>query len=323
MGYEDKCGCHSYEKKHHKKHKKQRDCKPKKRNMYKTIRKQCDLRDLTKAINEAGLREAIATLDPITVFGPTDCAFYKFEGGPTCGDLDQILLYHVVNQKLPASKLENDKLYDTLREGAKVRANVYSCPTFKDVITINGAKVVEANIKATNGVLHKINKVLCPPSGTLLELAANTPSLSILAAAVGAADPSVAEALNNSDLSLTLFAPDNQAFLNLADELGISLEDLLAFLLDPVNQPVLTEILVYHVLSTDVGTVFSAALRKKTKDVPTLLSDKTVDIRKKCKKIYVIDELDRKAKVISKDNLATNGVAHIINQVILPFKPLA
>jgi len=287
--------------------------------MYKTIRKQCDLHDLTKALNEAGLREAVATLDPITVFGPTDCAFSKFNPGPTCGNLDEILLYHVVNQRLPASKLENDKLYPTLREGAKVRANVYSCPTFKDVITINGAKVVEANIKASNGVLHKIDKVLCPPAGTLLELAASTPSLSILAAAVGAADPVVAAALNNPALSLTLFAPDNKAFENLADELGVSLDELLAFLLDPANKQVLTDILLYHVLSEDVGTVFSAALRKKTRDVPTLLSGKTVDIKKKRKDIYVIDELHRYSKVVGKDNLATNGVAHIIDEVLLPF----
>ena len=66
----------------------------------------------------------------------------------------------------------------------------------------------------------------------------------------------VAEALNNPNLSLTLFAPNNKAFENLADELGISLEDLLEFLLDPGNQQVLTNILIYHVLSVDVGTVF-------------------------------------------------------------------
>ena len=313
-GYD--CGCHQ----------ENHDCK---RNMYKTIRRECDLRSLTKAINEAGLREAVETLDPITVFGPTDCAFSKFEGGETCGDLDQILLYHVVNQKLYAGDLGNDKLYETLRDGDEpgskltIRANVYSKPTFKNVITINGAKVVEDNIKATNGVLHKINKVLCPPAGTLLELAINTPTLSILVAAVQAADPIVADVLGNAEISLTLFAPDNDAFARLASELGITLDELLEFLLAPENQQVLTEILLYHVLSDNIGTVFSAALRKRTENVPTALPEKTVDIKKKCGKILLRDELDRMAKVISKDNLATNGVAHIIDNVLLPFNPLA
>ena len=307
-GYD--CGCHQ----------ENHDCK---RNMYKTIRRECDLRSLTKAINEAGLREAVETLDPITVFGPTDCAFSKFEGGETCGDLDQILLYHVVNQKLYAGDLGNDKLYETLRDGDEpgskltIRANVYSKPTFKNVITINGAKVVDANIKATNGVLHKIDKVLCPPAGTLLELAISTPSLSTLFEAVQKADPLVAEVLGNKDLSLTLFAPDNEAFVKLSIELDIPLEELLA------NKPVLTEILLYHVLSGDVGTVFSAALRKKTENVPTSLPEKTLDIKKKCKKILLRDEVDRIAKVVSKDNLATNGVAHIIDRVLLPYNPIA
>jgi uncharacterized surface protein with fasciclin (FAS1) repeats len=306
--------------------------------MYRTIKEQCDLQVLAESIKEAGLKQAICTLDPITVFGPTDKAFKKFAPGETCGNLDEILLYHVVNQKLPAKKLENDKLYDTLRDGPlpgskmKVRANVYSCPTFNDVITINGAVVVEADIKAKNGVLHKINKVLCPPAGSLLDLAATTPSLSILAAAVQAADPSVAEALNNPDLSLTLFAPDNKAFENLAKELGLTLDELLAFLLDPANQQVLTDILVYHVLGLEVGTVFSAAIRKGcTPEVPTLLLDKTVNIKRKVKrrcyrksdKIFLIDELNRYSRVVSADNLATNGVAHVIDQVILPFNPLA
>lgn len=313
---------------HHKKYKK--CCKPKRTDMYKTIKRECDLHDLTEAINAAGLKDAISTLDPITVFGPTDCGFIKFKGGPTCGDLSEILLYHVVNQKLSTCALENDKLYDTLRDGLmpgskmKVRANVYSKPTFKDVVTINGTEIVESNIKATNGILHKIDKVLCPPDGTLLDLAVRTPNLSILVAAVLAADPSVASALNNPDLSLTLFAPDNQAFSNLAEELNISLDDLLSFLLDPVNQMVLTDILLYHVLAIDVGTVFSVALKKGcTKNIPTLLADKNVDIKRKCKNIYLRDTLDRKAKVVSKDNLSSNGVAHIIDQVILPFNPLA
>lgn len=302
-------------------------CKHKKKNMYKTIKKECDLVSLTKAINEAGLREAIAETPNITVFGPTDYAFCKFKGG--CGNLDQVLLYHVLPERVYADQLVNDKMYKTLRDGSEpgsklsVRANVYSCPTFNNVKTINGSVIEEANIKASNGVLHKINKVLCPPVGSLLELAVATPELSILVAAVQAADPIVAQALSDPALSLTLFAPDNKAFSNLAKELGISLEELLEFLLNPVNKQILTDILLYHVLAA--GTVFSVAIKNGlTKDIPTFLSGKTVDLKRKChkKKIFVIDELDRYSRVVGKDNLATNGVAHVIDEVLLPINPL-
>ena len=307
----------------HRKHGKSKsshcNCQTKcKRNMYKTIRNECDLVALTKAIKDAGLREAVSTSDPITVFGPTDYAFKNFTPGPTCGSLQETLLYHVVPQYLRAKDLKNDKLYDTLRPGSelgsqlKVRANVYKCPTFNNVVTINGVAIVEANIKATNGVLHKIEQVLCPPAGSLLDLALSNPDLSILVEAVLKANPVVIEALANPNLSLTLFAPTNQAFVALLNESGLTKEQLL-------NLPCLTDILLYHVLN--VGTVFSPAIRcGYTDNVPTLLSNKTVTLKRKCN-IKVKDELSRYSKVVSADNLTTNGVAHVVNRVLLPFNP--
>lgn len=298
------CGCHEEKK-----------CR---RNMYRTIRKQCDLRELKKAINEAGLTDAIATLDPITVFGPNNCAFYEFQGGQTCGTLQEILLYHVVPQYLKVSDLENDTLYDTLRDGVEpglkmqLRANVYKSPTFNDVVTINGTEIYQENIKASNGVLHKIEKVLCPPAGSLLDLALATPELSILVQAVQAADPIVSRFLSEFG-SWTLFAPSNRAFEDLLRETGLTLSQVLAL-------PCLTEILVYHILNYDVGTVFSAAVKCGYTDVPSELPEKTVTL-KRCRDIKIKDELKRFSKVVKADNLATNGVAHIVDRVLLPFVP--
>jgi uncharacterized surface protein with fasciclin (FAS1) repeats len=69
-----------------------------------------------------------------------------------------------------------------------------------------------------------------------------------------------------------------------------------------------------------LGTVFSAAFRcGKTCALKTLLKCKRVDIKRK-NNIKVIDELCRYSKVVSADNLATNGVAHVIDKVLLPFK---
>ena len=159
-------------------------------------------------------------------------------------------------------------------------------------------------------------KPKCKPifNGTLLELAVATPSLSILVQAVQAADPAVAATLNNPELSLTLFAPDNRAFEKLLAKTGLTLEELVA------DQQKLTEILLYHVLSLATGEVLSKDIPQGgLQNVPTLLPEKTVNIDKRCKKIDVVDTQGGKARVLGKDNLASNGVAHIISEVLLPF----
>ena len=289
-----------------------KDHRNRRRNVYKTIRRQCELQALTKAINAyPSIKETLKTADPLTVFGPNNRAFEKV---PECGTLDEILLYHVVPEYLSTRRLENNKLYPTLREGKTVRVNVYERPVFNDVITVNGAKVVDANLKATNGVVHEINKVLCPPTQTLYQIAATNPDLSVLAEAVDAAG--LEPVLNDPALSFTVFAPTNEAFEKLAASLGITLQELLAFLVD--NPEALTSILLYHVLG---APVFSAAIKKGlTYDIKTLNED-TIDIlRCRCEPLKVKDNLGRKAAVLVKDVLAINGVAHVIDKVLLPFE---
>jgi len=279
-----------------------------KHNMFATISDECDLTSLRNAIVSQGLKNAISTSDPITVFGPVNKAFEKFVSSPTCGDLKQVLLYHVIPQFLPSKRLVNDTKYSTLRnDGKKVRVNVYKCPTFNNVITVNGSKVLEKNIYASNGVLYKINKVLCPPSGTIAQIVTNDPNFFILLTAVIKAD--LDSALNDPDSNLTVFAPTNEAFSHLLVELGITLQQLL-------DLPNLKDILLYHVLGQ---TIFSAAIKKgETNNIPTLDNGKTIDLNRKCKNIFIKDQQKRISKVISPNILAENGVIHAIDRVLLP-----
>lgn len=292
------------------------ECHTHKKNLYQLIKSQCDLQSLTEAVDQfPPIKEALETVDPLTVFGPTNRAFKKFNPGETCGSLDSILLYHVVPQFLPSCKLENDTLYSTLREGEKIRVNVYERPIFRDVITVNGAKVVEADLKAKNGMLHKIDSVLCPPDKNILELALATPELSTLVVAVQAASPAIADALANAD-PLTLFAPNNEAFADLDKELrrcyDTTLEDVLQ------NQPLLDQILLYHVLGQ---TVFKAAIKKGLTWGIQTLQGETIDLKNKKYKLLIRDALCRHSRVVKADVLATNGVVHIIDRVLLPTFP--
>ena len=278
------------------------------RNMYKTIKKECDLDTLRCAIKDNGLKELISTANPITVFGPTDKAFDKFLCN--CNEVDAAALaYHVVGQNLPASSLVNDTKYDTLSEGNQIRVNVYQEPTFRNVVSINGDRVVEADINASNGVLHKIKRVLVPPTDTVWSLVESNPSFTILKAAIQTAG--LVEALNDPASALTVFAPTDEAFVSLLQETGLTAEELL-------GSPALANILLYHVLGL---TVFSTALKKGLlQGVETLYAGNKIDILKKCgSKIRVYDAVNRKSKVVTKNVLVKNGVIHVVSKVLLPF----
>lgn len=273
-------------------------------NMFKTISHECDLQVLEISLLNQGLKEAVATSDPITVFGPTNKALYKFLSDNQGADVKNALLYHVVPQYLRTKDLVPNGLYQTL-QGQNVRSNVYSCPTFNNVTTINGVPLCYKDIKASNGVLHKIDQVLVPPAGNIPKIVTDNPDFSILLAAVAKAG--LVEALAGPNL--TVFAPTNQAFEDLSAGLGLSLEQILEL-------PTLGNILLYHVLG---DVVFSAAIKEgKTKGVVTLDAGETFDLKRRCDRIMIKDYQCRHSRVIGADVLASNGVIHVIDKVLLP-----
>jgi uncharacterized surface protein with fasciclin (FAS1) repeats len=121
---------------------------------------------LTAALKAAGLDKTLASGGPYTVFAPTDAAFAALPQG-TVEQLLQpenrealvkILTYHVVQGEKTSSSLQSGET-KTL-EGAPVQVKVSSTG-----VTVNGAKVVQPDIQASNGVIHVIDKVILPPRG--------------------------------------------------------------------------------------------------------------------------------------------------------------
>ncbi len=123
---------------------------------------------LTSLVKKAGLAGALSKPGAnLTVFAPTDAAFAKIPKktlNQIAGDkalLKSILLYHVVKGKVPAAKVVklNGKSAKTLN-GAPVKIKVRNGMVF-----LNGStKVVTADVKASNGIIHVVNKVLLPPA---------------------------------------------------------------------------------------------------------------------------------------------------------------
>merc|ERR1712113_313208 len=170
-------------------------------------------------------------------------------------------------------------------------------------------KVVGADNLASNGVAHIIDGVMLPPSKlsadkpNIVELAQSVDDLSTLVAAVVAGD--LVETLSSPG-PFTVFAPTNEAFAALP-------EGTLDSLLKPENKDQLVDILTFHVLS---GGVLSTDL-KFFQRVNTV-EGKPVHVYKTRKGVYVSPDGKDFKTVVGADNKASNGVAHIIDGVLLP-----
>ncbi|MEM7685775.1 MAG: fasciclin domain-containing protein [Pseudomonadota bacterium] len=125
-----------------------------------------DFNTLVAAVQAAGLVETLKGKGPFTVFAPTDAAFAALPPGtvetllkPENKDqLAAILTYHVVPGKVMSSDIAGKKLDAATVQGQTVAIDATSG------VTVNDASVVAADVEASNGVIHVIDKVILPSS---------------------------------------------------------------------------------------------------------------------------------------------------------------
>lgn len=253
---------------------------------------------LVAALTKTKLLSTVAK-EQLTIFAPSDEAFAQLGLNPSnIGDvpnLTEILLYHAVEGKVYSTMLSS-KFVPTLN-GAAVKINVDN-----NGVMVNDANVIYADVRALNGVIHIVDKVLFPPTKNLVEVAlANAPEFSILVAAVVKAG--LDETLSTGG-PYTVFAPTNAAFVALLGELG-------ATSLDDISVATLTKVLLYHVVN---GRVYSSDL--STGEVPTLNGTFNVNVST----LKITDAKGREAGLVPSLLYvqATNGVIHVIDRVILP-----
>jgi uncharacterized surface protein with fasciclin (FAS1) repeats len=118
---------------------------------------------LTSLLQQTGLDKTLAESGPFTVFAPTDDAFAKVPKktldslAANPDQLKAVLLYHVADGEVRAADVASMSSVETLN-GASVpiKAN-------ESVVRVGGAKVSQADVTASNGVIHVIDGVLIPP----------------------------------------------------------------------------------------------------------------------------------------------------------------
>lgn len=130
-------------------------------NLWETARQADSFKTLVKAIETAGLTEALQAPDPMTVLAPTDEAFAKLPAGTLdellqdIPKLTKVLSYHVLFGDVRSDDLVQINEAPTL-EGSVVAVD------HAEGVHINDANVLETDILADNGVIHVIDTVLMP-----------------------------------------------------------------------------------------------------------------------------------------------------------------
>lgn len=273
-----------------------------------------NLSTLVEALTAADLVTTLNGPGPFTVFAPTNDAFAALltELGLTKEQLfadkellTAVLTYHVLGSEVPAADVPLGAPITTLQGGYfKVDQSG------SDLVITDGrnrtSKITATDIEATNGVIHVVDTVLLPADKNIVETAValaagSPPEFTILVEAVTAAG--LAETLSGTG-PFTLFAPTDAAFADLLTELGITKEELLA------DTPLLTQVLTYHVVP---GLVLKAQVPVGTPITTVEGGTFTVN-----SSLAITDESGRTSNITQTDVLASNGVIHVIDKVLLP-----
>ena len=132
-----------------------------------------DFSTLVAAVQAAGLAETLSGEGPFTVFAPTNAAFEALPAGvlealllpENKETLAKILTYHVVPGAVMAADVMDGDVATV--EGQNVTLST------ADGVTVNGAKVIQADVAASNGVIHVIDAVILPPDVDVASLTAS------------------------------------------------------------------------------------------------------------------------------------------------------
>jgi uncharacterized surface protein with fasciclin (FAS1) repeats len=122
---------------------------------------------LLAAARAAGLVDVLKGPGPFTVFAPTDEAFAKLPAGTVEGlladpaKLAEVLKYHVVSGRVMAADVVRaGTAHPETVQGSRLHVRVEN-----GSVLVDGARVVAADVQASNGVIHVIDAVVLPPAG--------------------------------------------------------------------------------------------------------------------------------------------------------------
>lgn len=262
---------------------------------------------LVAALDRAGLVQTLDQNGPFTVFAPTNAAFNDFladNGFTSLNDipvdvLREVLLNHVVNGTNLSTSLTTGYV-KTLGKGSASDSNTLSMfINTASGVRLNGvASVTTPDIVASNGVIHVVDAVIGLP--TVVTHAAANPGFSTLVSLL--TQQNLVSTLDGTASSpFTVFAPNNDAFT--------TFETQNPGVLASLTSAQVTAVLTYHVVAgANVLSTGIPATPITTFETGTFTIAGTT----------ITDESDRQTGIIATDVQASNGVIHVVNNVLLP-----
>jgi uncharacterized surface protein with fasciclin (FAS1) repeats len=282
--------------------------------------KTADLSLLVKALTKTNLVATLQGTGPFTVFAPTNAAFEAAGYNAATIDalpasevpaLKTLLLNHVVSGAVQSTGLANNTYIKTLATTTASGTNGLSMyvTTTGGVKLNNLATVTTANVIASNGVVHIVDKVITLP--TVVDHAAANGAFTTLVSLLDRdGQPDFLSILDGNG-PFTVFAPTNDAFTALNAELvgsggiaGVSADNI-------------TKVLQYHVVSP--GNILSSTLTNN-QVVNTLLVPQTftVQLTVNPASAKIKDASNRICDLVLTDVQCANGVIHVLSRVLLP-----
>jgi uncharacterized surface protein with fasciclin (FAS1) repeats len=254
---------------------------------------------LVAAVVQARLLPALTNpASQLTVFAPTNAAFAALATSlstTTAGllalpNLADILTYHVLGTEVVSSAITNGQIVQPLSTTNTLKLTVTTAPA----VFVNQAQVTTPNVQADNGVVHVLNAVVLPVE-TVVDIAIDNGFSTLVAALVKA---ELVPTLINPAATVTVFAPTNTAFDNLATALGTNLAGILAL-------PNLADVLKYHVLGSEL-----LANQLVNGPIATLSTQNVI--------INTVGGVKVNSSNVTTPNLqSTNGIVHVIDRVLL------
>jgi len=268
-----------------------------------------------KLLEQGNFEDEYDNLENATFFVPSDDAFETSEAGKSWikqleeapqklknnEKLKEFLNYHVV-QPLTKSCELTEKMLPTMADDQPLRVNLFSTNMggFSGVMnraTVNCARLIHFDQDSCGSVLHQVDKVLTPPTGTLLEMLETNAQYSQFLRLVKKAN--LTDLMQETtDEGVTLFVPKDDVFSEVAEWLN---EKSQAELTDLIKSHIVPDVMCCAGIARSEWP-FSHTIQSINKNYLTLNRDRRPKVQN--------------AGITKCDQVATNGIIHEINDVI-------
>tara|TARA_B100000963_G_C22576999_1_gene648917 strand:- start:83 stop:1069 length:987 start_codon:yes stop_codon:yes gene_type:complete len=285
-----------------------------------------NLSTLVSALQLTGLEDVLSSPGSFTVLAPSNEAFDSFLNSIDATSLEDIpldilsnvLLNHVIVGRFESSMLSNGYA-SSLAVSSASDSNMSIYVNVDNGVKFNGTSTVtSADIIASNGVVHIVDQVIGLPTIVTFSLA--DPNFENLVQALTREDLTqpfvelLSTPMGSAPAPLTVFAPVNNAFQNLIEELEVAS-------LNDIAEPTLSAVLTYHVLgglnqrSSNLfnGTVLTTLLDQNAPGEGNLTFNFADNGQG-----MLTDNNGRTSNIVVVDVQANNGIIHAIDTVVLP-----